>query len=76
VSDAIKKLHASTTGWQPIETAPMCEMVLLWHPLWRHPFPGQRNGDHGAVWIDTCEMEARGRQEYATHWMAMPKVPR
>ena len=61
--------------WQLIETAKLGEMVWLWHPLWRHAFAGRPNGDGGAVWIDTCETEARGRQDFATHWMPLPVPP-
>lgn len=62
-------------SWQPIETAPLAEMVLLWAPAWRHPFPGRRNGDNGAVYVDTCETEARGWQAHATHWQPLPDPP-
>jgi hypothetical protein len=61
--------------WQPIETAPLGKMVLLWQPCWRHPFCGQRNGDAGQVWVDTCEPEARGWQAFASYWMPIPEMP-
>jgi len=62
-------------GWRPIETAPLMQMVWLWAPSWRHAFPGQRNGDFGAVYVDTCETEARGWQTFATHWQPLPVSP-
>lgn len=61
--------------WQPIETAPMAKMVLLWGGGWRHPFPGMRNGDGGHVWVDTCEPQVAGWQAWATHWMPLPEPP-
>lgn len=61
--------------WQPIETAPLAKMVWLWAPCWRHAFPGQRNGDYGACYIDTCEPAAKGWQTHATHWMPMAEPP-
>lgn len=61
--------------WQPIETAPLAKLVLMWHPTWRQPWPGRLNGDDGASWIDTCEAEARGWQAHATHWMPLPQPP-
>jgi hypothetical protein len=61
--------------WKPIQTAPIGKMVLLWNRGWRHPFPGQRNGDLGRVYIDTCEIEAKGRDDFATHWADMPEPP-
>lgn len=54
---------------------PLGKMVWLWSGGWRHAFPGQRNGDLGQVYIDTCEPEARGWQAFASHWMAMPELP-
>lgn len=73
ISDLERQLAEETerNRWRPIETAPLGEMVLCWHPMWRHEFAGQRNGDNGAVYIDTCETEAMGRQDYATHWMPL-----
>lgn len=62
--------------WQPIETAPFMETVLVWGPGWRCGFPGKRYGEYGAVMIDTCELEAKGRPEYATHWMPLPEPPK
>ena len=66
--------------WQPIETAPLGEMVLLWDQVWRHAFPGQRNGKamgyYAPVYVDTCETEAKGWQPIASHWMPLPKPPR
>lgn len=59
--------------WQSIDTAPLGETVWLWHRAWRHAFPGARTGDYGAVYIDTCETEARGWPGNATHWMPMSK---
>lgn len=61
--------------WKEIESAPLGKMVLLWAPIWRHPFPGQRNGDDGAVYVDTCEPEAKGWQTFATHWVEFPDKP-
>jgi hypothetical protein len=58
--------------WQPIETAPRDTTILAWAPLWRSPFPAKYYGDGGFVWVDTCEVEARGRREYATLWTPMP----
>jgi hypothetical protein len=61
--------------WKTIESAPLAQMVLLWGPMWRHAFPGQRNGDNGAVYVDTCEPEAKGLQTFATHWTPLPAAP-
>jgi hypothetical protein len=61
--------------WLPIESAPLGEMVWLWSPAWRHAFPGRRNGDYGACYIDTCEPEARGWQTFATYWQPLPPPP-
>lgn len=66
---------AEMSGWQTIETAPLGQMVWLWGPLWRHAFPGRRNGDNGAVYVDTCEPEAKGWQSIASHWMPLPALP-
>lgn len=60
--------------WQPIETAPLAQMVLLWQRAWRHPFPGRHAGD-GIVVVDTCEANASGWQTHASHWMPMPAPP-
>ena len=61
--------------WQPIESAPFAVWGWVWHRSWRRAFPGIRNGDLGAVWVDTCETEARGRQDYASHWMPAAEPP-
>lgn len=61
--------------WLPIEEAPLAVWGLAFHPVWRHPFPAMRNGDNGAVYVDTCEAEAKGWQTFATHWMEFPKAP-
>lgn len=63
--------------WQPIETAPKDgTRFLAWAPLWRCPFPAQSPDPvTSLVWIDTCEAEAKGRREFATHWMPMPALP-
>lgn len=67
---------ADVGNWQPISTAPPFETVLCWAASWRSPFPGKKlPGEEHFVWIDTCELEARGRREYATHWRPMPKLP-
>jgi hypothetical protein len=66
-----------TADWVKIDDAPLGEMGLLWHPLWRNTFPGCRIGDHGKVMVDTCEYEARGREDFAHYWrpkLAPPAV--
>lgn len=63
------------TEWQGIETAKLGEKVLVWHAGWRCPFPGTPNGDFGAVYVDTCEVEARGWQTFASHWMPFARLP-
>lgn len=54
---------------------PLGQMVWLWAGAWRHAFPGQRNGDYGQCYIDTCEPEAKGWRACATHWMPMAPTP-
>jgi hypothetical protein len=66
---------AAGSGWQPILTAPLGTIVLLWHRQWRHPFPGRRTGDHGAVWVDNCEPVSFGWETFATHWLPLPTPP-
>lgn len=63
------------SAWQPIETAPIGEMVWLWNGGWRHPFPGRRTGDAGQVYVDTCEPEAKGWTTFASYWMPMSLPP-
>ena len=64
--------------WKDISTAPRDgTRFLAWGPLWRCPFPAQfPDPVTTMVWIDTCEVEAKGRREYATHWMPLPAPPR
>lgn len=66
---------AGGSGWQPILTAPLGTIVLLWNRQWRHPFPGRRTGDHGAVWVDNCEPVSFGWETFATHWRPLPTPP-
>ena len=61
--------------WLNIDDAPLGVWGLAWAPGWRRPFPAMRNGNNGAVWVDTCELSATGRQEYARFWRAMPDLP-
>ena len=63
-------------NWMPIDSAPLAEWGLAWHIGWRRPFPAMRNGDNGAVWVDTCEPDAKGWQGYASHWMPLPEPPK
>jgi len=75
LTDLADPSSAREGRWQPIETAPLAVLVLLWSPAWRHPFPGRRNGDCGRCWVDTCEPNAAGWQTFCTHWMQMPNLP-
>lgn len=72
---AVPTQAAAERGWRPIRTAPLGAIVLLWHREWRHPFPGRRTGDHGAVWVDNCEPISFGWDTFATHWMPLPVPP-
>lgn len=75
-ADAVRSPKQFEFGkWYPIDEAPLAVMGLVTGPLWRGAFPGARNGENGAVWIDTCEAVAKGRQDYATHWMPLPPRP-
>lgn len=59
--------------WQPIETAPIGEVVLLWHPLWRHAYPGVALDNHGSVHVDTLDPGPGGFLATARRWMPMPE---
>jgi len=63
------------SGWMPIETAPRHVNVLLWGPIWRHPFVGQVavfNGfDHAVIDLGGCDAVA-----HASHWMPLPSPPK
>lgn len=73
---AIKALAPEETAWKPIDTAPLGKMVWLWHRAWRHPFPGQRCGENGAVVVDTCTVRATMWNTFATHWREMDEPSR
>ena len=65
---------AALIKWRSIvnEPPPVGEYIWCWHPVWRHAFPAQYAGDEfGKVFVDTCEAAAKGRWDYATHWMPM-----
>lgn len=69
MSDAVPE------GWLRIEEAPLAVMGFVWHRSWRSPFPGMRNGDMGAVWVDTCDVKATGYQTYADWWRPFMATP-
>jgi hypothetical protein len=54
--------------WMSIDEAPLGKKVMLWHTLWRAPYPGVRIGDHGSVYVDTCEPEPKGWHTFASHF--------
>lgn len=68
----ITRLRAAEarSAWQPMETAPLRQPVLLWLPEWGESAIGYLNGN-GEVVIDgeACAIEA------ATHWMPLPAPP-
>jgi len=54
--------------WMPIETAKDLDIVLAWHPLWKHPMAGKVLGN-GLVWLE-------GLGDYnARYWMPLPPPP-
>jgi hypothetical protein len=54
--------------WRPIAEAPLAVWGWAWNFGWRHAYPAMRNGNNGAVWVDTCEPEAKGWQTFASYW--------
>jgi hypothetical protein len=60
-----------TREWQPIETAPEAEHIIVWVPNagWRRAIKTTHPSD-GAVWWDGEEVVSR-----PTHWMRQPKEP-
>ncbi len=63
-------------GWQPIETAPINEYVLLWGGAWWHPFVGRYFGQPGNLaWIDMPTSVATEEKAYPTLWHPLPAAP-
>jgi hypothetical protein len=62
-------------GWRPIAHAPLAVWGIAFQRAWRRPFPAMRNGDNGAVYVDTCEPEAKGWQTHADFWMPALDLP-
>ncbi len=68
--------------WQPIETAPLEAVVLVWHPRLGVCFAlaGTEDGKPGENWgwYQTDRSEDGGfglMDEDPTHWMPLPKPP-
>jgi hypothetical protein len=81
-------LAASSPGrWEPIETAPKDESIVVWVPYPNGSRPGHW---HPARWNDDCHAkrpqprwkidsvwgERWGRTHQPTHWMPLPASPR
>lgn len=69
-------------GWQPIETAPKGELVLIhspdaadWYSVCiAHFVPSQFPGDEDA-WYSQEEDITQPIDAWPTHWMPLPDVP-
>jgi hypothetical protein len=55
--------------WQPIETAPLGEWVLVWSAVDEHVTFGITND--GSKWWEAN----RDDQLFPTHWMSLPAPP-
>jgi len=68
VNEAIAAISRSEVpAWQPIETAPTCEEVLVYVPLWRGPMP--------CMCVDGVWFDQNSHQRIPTHWMPLPDNP-
>ena len=68
--------------WQPIETAPTNESVLIFQPNWDHYGHGVYRAIHvdmgtGKRWMTTAWACGRdlGADAIPTHWMPLPAPP-
>lgn len=71
-----------TTGWQPIETAPINQSVLIWLPRWGYYGPGIYRAiqvDMGAErrWRTTAWACGRdlSPDDWPEFWMPLPDPP-
>lgn len=74
----IERLRAATQ-WQPIETAPDKESVLVFIPNTEHYGPGIYRGLKGTFgqWMTNAVAMGRdcGTRSQPTHWMPLPSPP-
>ena len=70
------------TDWQPIETAPENQSVLVWVPQFEHYGKGVLrailvNMGTGRRWTSTAWHVGRDipHDDYPTHWMPIPSPP-
>lgn len=67
-------------SWQPINTAPEKEMILIWC-INGYSHKHVKTGfveDCGAVYSVFSDSESAGhtKEEYCTHWMPLPEPPK
>ena len=60
----------SLSGWQPIETAPKWEHVLLWFPKGEHVIALMGSTP------DQWECIGYWAEDEPTHWMPLPEPPK
>lgn len=64
--------------WQPIESCPKEQDVLLFSDMWEDTFGAIQIGqlDHGGEWNLQSEMRLDDDEEFfPTHWMPLPAWP-
>lgn len=65
------------TDWQPIDTAPKDERVLIWSPSWEQAFLAVWTESFGGHWMpEYAEVPMLDEPEdHPTHWMSLPSAP-
>ncbi len=70
--DAVLALRAPVSAWQPIETAPNGERILLWKANTQEHYVATRvQGGYGLGWLTPDGHEIFK----ATHWQPLPSPP-
>ena len=65
----------TASGWQPIETAPIMEAVLVYGRDCKYPCSASWSGIEDEEWFADAGGVIHGEIGWPTHWMPLPAPP-
>lgn len=68
-------MHGNGPGWQPIDTVPRDESILVFTARWG-PIIAELSSEFGE-WLSRmqCPVALKDEDEQPTHWMSLPVAP-